>query len=152
MSLLPAPSPSVRRVLQAVLYEFFAVLAVGPALAWLFGHDLASALGLAVVLSTVALAWNYVFNGYFERWEARQPVKGRSLARRIAHGVGFEGGLVVLLVPIMAWWLDTTLWQAFVADLGILVFFLVYAIGFTWAFDLVFGLPQSAQATPHPTA
>ncbi len=95
-------------------------------------------------MSTVALAWNYVFNGWFERWEARQPVKGRSLARRLAHGLGFEGGLVVMLVPVMAWWLNTSLLNAFVADLGVLAFFFVYAVGFTWAFDRVFGLPQSA--------
>jgi uncharacterized membrane protein len=28
--------------------------------------------------------------------------------------------------------------------LGLLVFFFVYAIAFTWAFDRVFGLPASA--------
>jgi uncharacterized membrane protein len=62
----------------------------------------------------------------------------------VAHGVGFEGGLTVLLVPVMAWWLDTTLWVAFMTDLGLLAFFLVYTMVFTWAFDQVFGLPQSA--------
>jgi uncharacterized membrane protein len=58
--------------------------------------------------------------------------------------VGFEGGLLVILVPMMAWWMDTTLWVALVADLGILGFFFVYAVAFTWTFDRIFGLPQSA--------
>ena len=71
---------------------------------------------------------------------------GRSLARRVAHGVGFEGGLVLWLVPLMAWWLDISLWHAFLADLGILAFFLVYTVVFTWVFDRVFGLPASAAA------
>jgi uncharacterized membrane protein len=31
-----------------------------------------------------------------------------------------------------------------------LVFFFVYAVGYTWAFDKVFGLPQSALPTPSP--
>ena len=101
-------------------------------------------LALAIVLSTIALAWNYVFNGLFEAWESRQAVKGRSFRRRLAHGIGFEGGLVFLLVPVMAYWLETTLLKALLADLGILAFFFVYAIVFTWAFDKVFGLPQSA--------
>lgn len=136
--------PRTRRVVQAVLYEAIAVAAVGPALGFVFDQPVSSAFGLAVFMSTVALAWNYVFNGWFERWEARQPVKGRSLARRLAHGLGFEGGLVVMLVPVMAWWLNTSLLNAFVADLGVLAFFFVYAVGFTWAFDRVFGLPQSA--------
>jgi uncharacterized membrane protein len=62
----------------------------------------------------------------------------------MAHSTGFEGGLVVVLVPLMAWWLDTSLWVAFVADLGVLLFFFVYSFAFTWVFDRVFGLPASA--------
>lgn len=139
-------SPHTRRVLQALLYEVFAIAFVGPTLGWMFGTPLTSSLTLALLMSSIALAWNYVFNVLFERWEARQAVKGRSLRRRLAHGVGFEGGLVVFLVPVMAWWLQTTLWMALLADLAVLAFFFVYAIGFTWAFDHVFGLPASAQA------
>jgi uncharacterized membrane protein len=71
-------------------------------------------------------------------------VRGRSFARRLMHGLGFEGGLVVILVPVMALWLDTSAQTAFLANLGLLVFFFVYAIVFTWAFDRVFGLPESA--------
>lgn len=139
-------TPRRRRVLQAVLYELFAILFVGPVLGWLFDEPMGSSLALAVVLSTIALSWNYVFNAGFERWEAKQPVRGRSWQRRLAHGAGFEGGLTLLLVPVMAWWLDTSAWQAFLANLGLLVFFFVYAVGFTWAFDRVFGLPASAVA------
>ncbi len=137
-------SPTRRRILQAVLYEAFAVALVGPALSFVFDQPVGSTLALAVIMSAVALGWNYVFNGIFEAWEARQAVKGRSFLRRLAHGIGFEGGLVVMLVPVMAYWLDTTLLNALLADLGILAFFFVYAIVFTWAFDRVFGLPQSA--------
>jgi len=136
--------PKTRRVFQAVLYEAVAVAFVGPVLGLLFLQPLWSALGLAVCMSLVALGWNYVFNGWFEAWEARQLVRGRSLRRRLAHGVGFEGGLVIMLVPIMAWWMNTTLWVALIADLGILGFFFVYAVAFTWTFDRIFGLPQSA--------
>jgi uncharacterized membrane protein len=104
----------------------------------------ASSLGLAALLSTIALIWNYVFNGLFEAWEARQASRERTLSRRILHGLGFEGGLVFLLVPVMAWGLDISMWAAFLADLGLLVFFFVYAIAFTWAFDTLFGPPASA--------
>ena len=137
-------TPVRRRVVQAVLYEFFAIAFVGPVLGWTFERPMQSTLLLAFVMSSVALAWNYVFNALFERWESGQLVKGRSLRRRLAHGLGFEGGLTIMLVPIMAVWLDTTPLNAFVANLGLLVFFFCYAVGFTWAFDRVFGLPQSA--------
>lgn len=137
-------NPKTRRVLQAVLYEVGAIAFVGPVLGFAFEKPASSTFLLAVVLSTVALCWNYIFNALFERWESRQAVKGRSFTRRLAHGAGFEGGLTVILVPVMALWLDTTFLGAFLANLGLLAFFFVYAIVYTWAFDKVFGLPQSA--------
>jgi uncharacterized membrane protein len=139
-------SPSTRRVLQALLYEAIAIAVVGPVLSLAFDKSPTSTFGLAVVLSTVALTWNYVFNWIFERWESRQSVRGRSFARRLAHGAGFEGGLVILLLPVMSLWLDISLTTAFLANLGLLVFFFFYAIAFTWCFDRVFGLPASARA------
>ena len=137
-------TPRTRRVVQAVLYETLAVAFVGPTLSLIFGQRPNSAVALALVMSAIALGWNYAFNAIFERWESGQEVKGRSLARRLAHGIAFEGGLVLILVPVMAVWLQVSLFNAFVADLGILAFFFVYAVVFTWVFDRVFGLPASA--------
>lgn len=141
-------TPRTRRVLQAILYEVFAIAFVSPALSLAFDESPSSALGLAFALSSIALVWNYVFNALFERWESRQFVKGRSLARRLAHGTGFEGGLVVILVPVMAFWLEISALNAFLTNLGLLAFFFVYAIMFTWVFDRVFGLPASAAGRP----
>ena len=143
-------TPRTRRVVQALLYEVFAIAFVGPVLGLLFDKPFATTMALAVVLSAMALCWNYVFNAGFEWWESRQTVKGRSLARRMVHGAGFEGGLTVLLVPVMAWWLDTTFLNAFLANAGLLLYFFAYAIAFTWAFDKVFGLPQSATSLSDP--
>ena len=138
-------SPTRRRITQALLYEGIAVAVVTPTLALVFSHPPGSAFVLSVLMSGIALAWNYAFNAVFERWEVGQVVKGRSLARRVAHGAGFEGGLAVILMPVMAYWLDVSLMAAFVADLGLLAFFFVYTVAFTWAFDKVFGLPLSAR-------
>ena len=139
-------SPTRRRVLQALLYEAIAIAVVGPVLSVAFDKPPTSTLGLALVLSGIALTWNYVFNGLFEHWESRQAVRGRSLLRRLVHGAGFEGGLVIILLPVMSLWLDISPAAALVANLGLLVFFFFYAIAFTWCFDRVFGLPASAQA------
>jgi uncharacterized membrane protein len=144
LQFLASMSPTTRRVLQAVLYEAIAIAVVGPVLSFAFDKPPASTFGLAVVLSTIALTWNYLFNWMFERWESRQRVRGRSFARRLAHGAGFEGGLVIILIPVMSAWLSITPLAAFVANLGLLAFFFFYAIVFTWAFDRVFGLPESA--------
>ena len=139
-------TPTRRRVLQALLYEAIAIAVVGPVLSLAFDKSTTSTFGLAVVLSCIALTWNYVFNWLFERWESRQAVRGRSFVRRLVHGAGFEGGLVIILMPVMSLWLDITLIAALVANLGLLAFFFFYAIAFTWCFDRVFGLPASAQA------
>lgn len=141
-------TPRTRRVLQAVLYEVFAIAFVGPVLSLAFAKPPTSTMALAFVLSSIALAWNYVFNTLFERWESRQSRKGRSLLRRVAHATGFEGGLVVILVPVMSLWLDISPWAAFLANLGLLAFFFCYAFAFTWAFDRVFGLPASVAKNP----
>ncbi len=138
-------SPTTRRVVQALLYEAIAIAVVGPLLSLAFDKPPASTMGLAVVLSGIALTWNYVFNWLFERWELRQTVRGRSFARRLAHGAGFEGGLVIILLPVMSLWLDISVATALLANLGLLAFFFFYAIAFTWCFDRVFGLPASAQ-------
>jgi len=134
-----------RKIVYVSLFELFAVGLTTTTLMLLAGSSGAHASVAAVASSTVAVVWNFIFNSMFEAWEARQTTKGRSVARRIAHAIGFEGGLVAFLVPLFAWWLEISLWEAFIVDLWIVVFFLVYTFLFSLAFDRIFGLPASAQ-------
>lgn len=135
-----------RRVVYISLYEVLAIALAGLGLMLMSGESLMASGALATATSAVAVVWNLVFNSLFERWEARQAVKGRSVKRRIAHAVVFETGLVLMLVPLIAWWLGIGLWEALVMDLALVVFFLIYTFAFNWAFDAVFGLPASAQS------
>lgn len=135
-----------RKVVYVTLYEAIAIAVCSVALSAASGQSMGHAAVLSVATSGVAVAWNLVFNALFEAWESRQAVRGRSLGRRVAHAIGFEGGLLLFLVPLIAWWLDVSLWQALVMDLGLVVFFLVYTFVFSWGFDRVFGLPASAAA------
>jgi uncharacterized membrane protein len=135
-----------RRVVYISLYEVLAIALAGLGLMLMSGESLVASGALATATSAVAVVWNLVFNSLFERWEARQPVKGRSVKRRVAHAVIFEAGLVLMLVPLIAWWLGIGLWQALVMDMALVVFFLVYTFIFNWVFDAVFGLPASARA------
>lgn len=139
-------SPSKRRLIQALTFESIAVAMVAPVLTIFFHEPPLSSLMLTLLMSAIAATWNFGFNAAFESWEARQPVKGRSWKRRVVHGIGFELGLSVMLVPLIAVWMGLTLWQALLADAGLIVFFLCYAMVFTWCFDRVFGLPRSAQS------
>jgi uncharacterized membrane protein len=133
-----------RKVVYVSLYEGIAIVVASWGIAVIAGSGLGHAGVAAVMASAIAVVWNLVFNHLFEAWEARQAVRGRSVARRIAHAIGFEVGLLVALVPLFAWWLDVSLWHAFWMDVGLALFFLCYTFTFTWAFDRVFGLPASA--------
>lgn len=136
-----------RRVIYLSLYEAIAIVLSSIGLAALSGFGMGLAGALAVAASAVAIAWNFIFNVLFEAWEARQTVRGRSVRRRIAHAIGFECGLLVLLVPLIAWWFGISLWQAVVMNAALMLFFLVYTYVFNWAFDWIFGLPAAADST-----
>ena len=134
----------MRRVVYVGLYEAIAIVLTSVLLALMSGGDAKDSVWLAVAISVLAIFWNLLFNTLFERWEAKRGKTGRSLALRIGHAVGFEGGLLMSLIPLVAWWYSVSLWQALLMDIGLLVFFLVYTFVFNWLFDVVFGLPASA--------
>lgn len=135
-----------RRLVYVSLYELIAIVLSALLLQWMAGAGAADSIGVAVLASGIAILWNLTFNYGFEAWEKRRQQSGRGLRIRFLHAVGFEGGLVVFLVPVIAWWLDVSLWQALLMDLGLLVFFLFYTFAYNWAFDAVFGLPASAKS------
>jgi len=135
-----------RKVVFVTLYELIAI-AASSLLFMAIGQSAGHSGGMAIAASTLAIVWNLTFNHLFEQWEARQSVKGRSVMRRVVHALGFEGGLAMVLIPLMAWWFGVTLWEATVMEAGLLVFFLVYTYVFNWCFDHVFGLPASASAS-----
>ncbi|MFK8250748.1 PACE efflux transporter [Ancylobacter terrae] len=126
-------------------YEAIAIIIATYGLTLLSGQEVAHTGPVVLIVSTIAVAWNFLFNSAFEHWESRQAVRGRSLARRIGHALGFEFGLTLLIVPLFAWWLDVTLVEAFLYDFALIFFFLVYTFLFNLAFDKLFGLPASAR-------
>jgi uncharacterized membrane protein len=129
------------RVRHAVMFEAVALAIVAPLGGLLFGVDLLHFGMVAVVSTTIAMGWNYVFNLGFDHALLRA---GRSLHKtvqiRVLHAVLFEGGLLLLLVPFIAWYLQVPLWDALVMDLTLAGFYLVYAFAFNWAYDGVFPL------------
>ncbi|AOK27296.1 PACE efflux transporter [Burkholderia ubonensis] len=134
-----------RKITQAILYEAIAIACISPAIAALFGEGLVYSGALSATMSAIALLWNMVYNTLFERWEATRVQRTRTLGRRIIHACGFEGGLIFILVPVVAWWLDISWFDAFLVDLGLFAFFFCYAFVFQWAFDRVFDVPVATK-------
>jgi uncharacterized membrane protein len=91
---------------------------------------------LAVMLSSIAMGWNMLFGALFERLERARGWQRTPLVRCL-HAMLFEGGLVFICVPLVAWWLAVDYWQALLLDIGILLFFLPYTYVFNWLYDTV---------------
>ena len=133
-----------RKIIYVFFYELFGITLTTIGLAPLLEQSVVAVLGMAIIASIIAVLWNFFYNTVFERWEARQPVKGRGFRRRVGHAVGFELGLTLILVPALAYLLKVSLLTALLLDIGLVVFFLFYTFFYTLAFDRLFGLPRSA--------
>ena len=126
---------SVReRFFHALAFELLAIAICAPLGAWLLGYSLAHIGLLTLMISLVAMTWNMIFNAIFDRVQRRLGFE-RTLVARALHAVLFEIGLLLAVVPLAAWWLDIGLWEAFVLDIGIALFFLPYTFLFNLAYD-----------------
>ena len=138
-------SPALRKIVYDVSFETLGVAVASIGLLVMSEASAEESVSLSILAASLALGWSFVFNSLFERWEARQARRGRSLIRRSAHAILFEGGLVVILVPVTAWWLGVGVQQAIAYEAGLIVLFILYTYIFTWSFDRLFGLPASAR-------
>ncbi|MGU3360364.1 PACE efflux transporter [Methylobacterium sp. M6A4_1b] len=139
------------RIRHALLFEMFGLALIIPLGTVLFGLH-ASAMGVIGVGSAlIAMAWNYVYNLGFDR--AMQRLTGhtrKSLPLRAAHAVLFEAGLLVILLPPIAWYLGIGLVEAFFMDLAIAAFYVAYAFVFNLAYDRAFPLPNWGAVAAEP--
>lgn len=126
---------SVReRFFHALAFELLAIAICAPLGAWLLGYSLAHIGLLTLMISLMAMTWNMIFNAIFDRAQRRLGFE-RTLVARALHAVLFEIGLLLAVVPLAAWWLKIGLWEAFVLDIGIALFFLPYTFLFNLAYD-----------------
>jgi len=133
---MTADKSILERICQAIGFELLAILICTPLLAWIMDKPMLDMGVVTVVLAALALAWNVVFNGVFDRLLRHFAVVHNAWTR-VIHALLFEGGLVAVGVPLIAWWLDVSLWQAFLMDIGVLLFFLPYTYVYHWGYDVM---------------
>jgi uncharacterized membrane protein len=136
---MPALTKSfVDRLLHAMAYEVIAVLFCAPLFAYVMDKPVGQMGLLTIAISIIAMVWNMVFNAAYDRVVSRFKVV-KTFIVRVVHGVAFEGGLTLFIVPLSAWWLEIGLWSALLLDVGLLLFFLPYTVVFNWAYDALRG-------------
>ena len=91
------------RVFQAVGFELLAIVICTPLLAWVMDKPMLDMGVVTMAIAALALAWNVLFNGMFDRLLTRLAIV-RTAWVRVVHALLFEGGLVALGVPLIAWW------------------------------------------------
>ena len=132
------------RIRHALSFEVIGILLVTPLGALAFGHPMAEIGMVALVSATIATGWNYLYNLGFDH--ALLRLRGRvakTVPLRVAHALLFEGGLLAILMPFIAWYLGVSLWDAFVMDAAFAGFYLIYAFCFNWGYDVVFPVRES---------
>ena len=135
-------SPLKRRILYVTVFEIIAITSSTFVLMKLSGSDVSESLPVAAMVSLAAVIWNFLYNTAFEAWERRKQVTKRTLLIRSAHALGFEGGLVLICLPLYMIWYDVGLIKAFMMEAALLLFFLIYTFIFTLGFDKIFTLPH----------
>lgn len=123
------------RIFHALLFEVIALILLTLLAVMLTGNDIAKMSGLAIGLSMIAMLWNFAFNIIFDKFYGEDR-SSRTLGQRIQHGLGFEFGMLLFSFPAIMWVLQLDFLTVFIMDIGAMIFFLFYAIGFNWIYDI----------------
>lgn len=133
-----------RKIVYITAYEIIGMMVSTVGLALLSGQTPSNTGALAIIITTIAVSWNLIYNSLFEYWESRQVSRVRTLKRRILHAIGFQLTLIIYLIPLIAWWLSITLYHALMLDMALIIAIPCYTFLYNWAFDKLCGLPTSA--------
>ncbi|HGI7036761.1 TPA: multidrug/biocide efflux PACE transporter [Klebsiella oxytoca] len=124
------------RVIHAISFEGLATLILAPTAAWLMQRSVVEMGGLSILLATLAMVWNIIYNALFDRlWPTFRVV--RNLRVRALHALGFESGFIIIGVTMVALVLGVSLMQAFMLEIGFMLFFLPYTMAFNWVWDML---------------
>ncbi|NOJ25147.1 PACE efflux transporter [Vibrio coralliilyticus] len=124
------------RILHMVLFELVALILMATLATLITGNGAGKMAGLAIALSLIAMGWNYIYNYGYDKVFGSDRSK-RTAKVRILHGLGFELGMMIISFPVLMWALQLGFWSVLVMDIGVVIFFVLYSIGFNWVYDTI---------------
>lgn len=145
-SKLPPQRSLVDRLRQVALFELGGLVLICPPFVWLSGVPVGDSAALLLVLALIAALWNTAYNTGFDWVEGR--LTGRTADRRpwrlrALHAVGFEGGLLLMTLPVIALWTGMPWLDALIADVGLALAYMAYAFAFNLSYDRLFPIAPS---------
>lgn len=130
------------RIRHAISFEVIGLLLITPIGALAFDQPMEAIGVVAFVSATIATGWNYLYNLMFDHALLRlRGAVQKTVPIRAVHAILFEGGLILILLPFIAWYLGVSLLEAFLMDVSFAIFYLGYAFVFNWAYDVIFPVP-----------
>ena len=125
---------SKRRIIHALRYEVILLVIIAIALSFIFDVPMEVTGSLGIAMAVTSVVWNMIFNHFFEKFEHMHQLK-RTIKVRILHAIGFEGGLMLATIPMVAYAMNMSIWQAIVLDFGLTMCILIYTFIFQWCYD-----------------
>jgi uncharacterized membrane protein len=134
------------RIRHAIGFELVGLLGAMPLLALLFGVDPMHSGTMGLFFSVIATGWNYFYNRWFDSYLFKRQGHGdKSQKQRIYHALGFELGLLLITIPVMAWWLNVSLLEALVMDAAMIIYYLFFAYFYNLAYDKLFPIGKASK-------
>ncbi len=128
------PVTIIERISHAAGYELLAVMLSAPVVAFALDVSVADAGALSLVMSLISMLWNMAYNALVDRWYTLERIRW-SFITRLVHGVVFEVGIISMCMLLAVWWLQITLLEAFLLEVGFFVFIFPYTVSYNWVYD-----------------
>ncbi len=141
--------PPKDRFRHAVFFEFFGFGVLTPLTSRVLDRSLGRIWASIMAVSLLAVVANTTFDLVSDHvlgW-AGCAVDMRPPWLHVLRGAFFVVTLLVIDLPLVAWWLDLPHWQAFLTDVGFVLFFLAYSHAYDRVYDWVFPIPTAERDT-----
>ncbi len=137
------------RLRHTILFEIMALIIVISFTSLVLGFEAVRIGSLSVAMCLWAMVWNALYNYIFDRTllAMGRSLKQRPPGLRALHSFLFEAGLVIQTLPLVAWWMQLGLFEAFLMNAGFMIFYLIYGYAFNWIYDQLFPIPAEHSAT-----
>lgn len=135
------------RLRHSIIFEGVLLLLTVLILKDLLNQPAAHIGGFGILMSLMAMIWNYFYNCAFDHILIflKRPLYPRNFKLRAFHAVCFEVGFMLVSVPFTMVWMRFTFIQALSMDMAFTMAVLTYTLIFNYAYDVIFPVPPVFQ-------